>query len=96
MGVAIVGELVAGGGEFLKALKGNRIEIAAEFSVLRQNHSPTSHEGVDERLLTHLREEFCLADLSSVPLLLLLYPPLLPPHSLLLLWWRKEAKKCGV
>lgn len=54
MGVAIVRELVAGGRKFLKALEGNGIEIAGEFSVVGKNDSATSHECVDERLLTHL------------------------------------------
>lgn len=66
VGVAIVGKLVAGGRKFLKALKGNGIEIAAEFGVVGENHSAASDEGVDERLLSHLRKEFRLTDLSSV------------------------------
>ena len=54
MGVAVVGELVVGGGKLLEALEGYGVEIAAEFGVLGQNHSASRHEGVDQRLLPHL------------------------------------------
>lgn len=50
---AIVGELVVGGRELLKALEGDGVEVSAEFRVLRENHSSPRHERVDQRLLPH-------------------------------------------
>lgn len=53
MCVAVVGELVVGGRELLKALEGDGVEVSAEFRVLRENHSSPRHERVDQRLLPH-------------------------------------------
>lgn len=53
MCVAIVGELVVGGRELLKALEGDGVEVSAEFGVLRENHCSPRHERVDQRLLPH-------------------------------------------
>lgn len=52
--VAVVGELVVSGREFLEALKSYGVEIPTEFGVLRENHSPSGNEGVDQGLLAHL------------------------------------------
>ena len=51
--VTVVGELVVGGRELLKALEGYAGEVAAKVSVLRKDHRPTRHEAVDQRLLPH-------------------------------------------
>lgn len=52
--IAIVGELVVGGRKLLEALRGDAGEISGELCVLGQNHSASSHEAVDQRLLPHL------------------------------------------
>ena len=52
--IAVVGELVVGGGEFLEALRGDAREIASELGVLGHNHRSSGHEAVDQRLLPHL------------------------------------------
>ena len=52
--VAVVGELVVGGGEFLEALRGDSGEVAGELGVLRQDHGAARHEAVDQRLLPHI------------------------------------------
>lgn len=51
--VAVVGELVVGGGEFLEALRGDSVEVPGELGVLGQDDSPTRHEAVNQRLLAH-------------------------------------------
>lgn len=51
--IAIVSELVVGGGKLLEALGGYTGEIAGEFCVLSENHSPTRNEAVDQGLLPH-------------------------------------------
>lgn len=53
MAIAVVRELVVGGGEFLEALRGDSGEVAGELSVLGKDHGPTRHETVDQRLLAH-------------------------------------------
>lgn len=52
--IAIVGELVVGGGKLLEALRGDGGEISGELCVVGENHSASSHEAVDQRLLPHL------------------------------------------
>lgn len=52
--IAIVGEFVIGGGEFLEALKSNGIEIPAVLGILSENHGAASDESVDQRLLRHV------------------------------------------
>lgn len=52
--VAIVGKLVAGGGELLEALGGDGGEVAGELGVFRQDHRPSGDETIDQRLLPHL------------------------------------------
>lgn len=52
--IAIVGELVVGGRKLLEALRGNGGEIASELCVLGENHTASSDEAVDQRLLPHL------------------------------------------
>lgn len=51
--IAVVRELVVGGGEFLEALRGDSGEVSGELSVLGEDHGPTRHEAVDQRLLAH-------------------------------------------
>lgn len=53
--IAAVGELVVGGREFLKALKGDGVEVSAEFGELGEDHGSTRDEGVDQRLLLLVR-----------------------------------------
>ena len=55
MGIAVVGELVVGGGKLLEALEGDGIEVAAEFGVVGENKGSARDEGVDQRLLAHLQ-----------------------------------------
>lgn len=38
MAIAVVSELVVGGGEFLEALKGDGVEISAELGEFREDH----------------------------------------------------------
>lgn len=52
--IAIVGELVVGSRELLEALGGDAGEIPGELRELGQDHRPSSHEAVDQRLLPHL------------------------------------------
>lgn len=54
MTIAVVGELVVGSREFLEALSSDSGEISGELGELSQDHSPTRHEAVDQRLLSHL------------------------------------------
>ena len=60
MRIAITGELilVAVSRKLLETLIRNRIGVAADICVLRQNHRSSSHERVDQRLLL-LRCHFC-------------------------------------
>ncbi|KAL8172302.1 hypothetical protein V2J09_024106 [Rumex salicifolius] len=51
--VAVVGELVVAGRQFLQALRGYAGEIAAEFRVLGENNGATSDEAVNQILLDH-------------------------------------------
>ena len=53
MAITVISELVVGGRELLKALEGYGGKVAAEVGVLRQDHRPTRHEAVDQRLLPH-------------------------------------------
>lgn len=52
--VAVVGKPVVARGELLEALRRDRVEVALELRVLGQDHRPTRHEAVDQRLLPHL------------------------------------------
>lgn len=52
--VAVVGKPVVARGELLEALRRDRGEVALELRVLGQDHRPTRHEAVDQRLLPHL------------------------------------------
>ncbi|GMQ07943.1 hypothetical protein CsSME_00051915 [Camellia sinensis var. sinensis] len=52
--IAVVGELVVGGREFLEALRSDAREISGEFGEFGENHCSSSHEAVDQRLLPHL------------------------------------------
>lgn len=60
--IAVVCELVVGGGEFLEALRGDSVEIPAELGELREDHRSTRHEAVDQRLLSH----FCSSILPPI------------------------------
>lgn len=53
MVIAVVSELVVGGGQSLKALSCNRREVSGELGVLGQDHYASGHEAVYERFLTH-------------------------------------------
>ncbi|TYK27783.1 hypothetical protein E5676_scaffold1142G00520 [Cucumis melo var. makuwa] len=53
--IAIVSELIVGGGKFVKALGGYSGEIAGEFCILSENYSSTRNETVDQGLLPHGR-----------------------------------------
>jgi hypothetical protein len=59
--VAIVGELVVGSRELLKALGGDTGEISSKLRVLGENHRSPSHEAVDQRLLPHFTPPKTLA-----------------------------------
>lgn len=54
--IAVVGELVIGGRKLLEALRRYAGEVACELRVLGQDHRPTRHEAVDQRLLPHPRD----------------------------------------
>lgn len=54
--VAIVGEFVAGRGQFLEALRCYGAEVAGEAGVVGEDHSAARHEAVNQRLLTHDRK----------------------------------------
>jgi len=49
--IAVVGELVVGGRKLLEALCSDGCEIAFEIGELDEDHRPSSHETVDQRLL---------------------------------------------
>jgi hypothetical protein len=53
--VAVVGEPVVGGREFLEALRGYAREISGKLRELGQDHRPSRHKAVDQRLLAHRR-----------------------------------------
>ena len=53
MAVAVVGELVVSRRKLLEALRSYAGEVAGEFRELGENHRPTRHEAVDQRLLPH-------------------------------------------
>lgn len=46
--VAVVGELVVGGRQFLEALRSDSGEIPSELGVLGEDHRPTRDEAVDQ------------------------------------------------
>ncbi|KAF2292612.1 hypothetical protein GH714_026016 [Hevea brasiliensis] len=52
--ITIVCELVVGGRKFLEALSCYACKVAGELRKLCQNHRPSRHEAVDQRLLPHL------------------------------------------
>lgn len=54
MMVAIISELIVSRRKFLKTLIRNRWKISGELSKLGQDHSSSSHEAVNKRVLTHL------------------------------------------
>ena len=60
MSVAVVGELVVGGWKLLEALECDGVEVAAEFSVLSENHGSARDEGVDQRSLVLVVPHFLL------------------------------------
>ena len=62
MTIAVVGELVVGGRKLLEALCSDGCEIAFEIGELDEDHRPSSHETVDQRLL--LLRHFFLCSLS--------------------------------
>ena len=53
MAIAVIGELVVGGREFLEALRSDAGEIPGELREFSEGHRSTSHEAVDQRLLAH-------------------------------------------
>ena len=53
MSIAVVGELVVRGRELLEALRCYAREVACKFRVLCEDHRPTRHEAIDQRLLSH-------------------------------------------
>ena len=53
--VAVVGEPVVGGREFLEALCRHAGEVSGELGVLGEDHGAASHEAVDQRFLPHRR-----------------------------------------
>lgn len=55
MAIAVVGEPVVGGREFLEALGGYAREVSGELRELGQDHRPSRHKAVDQRLLAHRR-----------------------------------------
>ena len=55
MSIAIVSELVIGGGKLLEALRGYSGEIPGELRVLCENHSTARNKAVDQGLLPHGR-----------------------------------------
>lgn len=54
MAIAVVGELVVGGGEFLEALGGDAGEVAGEFGELGDDYGAPGDEAVYEGLLAHV------------------------------------------
>lgn len=64
MVIAIVGELVVGWGEFLKALSGYGREVARELGELGEYHCTTGNEAVNERFLTHFSSSSSSAELT--------------------------------
>ena len=57
MAIAVVGELVVAGGKLLEALRRDAGEVAGELGELGEDHRPSGHEAVDQRLLPHLSLE---------------------------------------
>lgn len=55
MAVAVVGEPVVRGREFLEALGGYAREVSGELRKLGHDHRPSRHKAVDQRLLAHRR-----------------------------------------
>lgn len=53
MAIAVIGELVVGGREFLEALRSDAGEITGELREFSKDHRSTSNEAVDQRLLAH-------------------------------------------
>jgi hypothetical protein len=53
--IAVVGEPVVGGREFLQALGGYAREVSGELRELGHDHRPSRHKAVDQRLLAHRR-----------------------------------------
>lgn len=53
--IAVVGELVVRGGEFLEALCRHAGEVSGEPSVFSEDNGAASNEAVDQRLLSHRR-----------------------------------------
>lgn len=57
MAVAIVSELVVTRRKFLETLSSYAGEVSGELRVLSQYHRSSSHEAVDQRLLSHFSDK---------------------------------------
>lgn len=55
MAIAVVGELVVRGREFLEALRRHARKVSRELGILGEDHGAASDETVDQRLLSHRR-----------------------------------------